>query len=356
MKKHTYSQSTGFALSELIAILALGWLIVGMALPAVTASREAARKLSCINNLRQLGLALRTYENTYKSFPHAGAYFWNRQSRNPYTWHESSHGGSFVKLLPFIEQDPLYKAFFASPRYVGVRTEQPFKGWSRLETAEVESGSFARSKVIDTLICPSAQVKPHLHHTDIKRAPAIATYGFNIGSQSMSSNKGMCLEYPGDVFKTGPADHGNDARGYRISGVFARGAWAVRLRDVSDGESQVIAIGEVLPHKSDFMAKGWAHMDSMWAATVGPINYPIVGIGDPGFAWDKASKKNPHNCTHFSNWSTSQAFKSRHKGGAEFVFVDGSVHFLSTSIDYILYQRLGDRRDGGPISYDAFGR
>ncbi|HCP85788.1 MAG TPA: hypothetical protein DIT88_15400, partial [Planctomycetaceae bacterium] len=58
---------------------------------------------------------------------------------------------------------------------------------------------------------------------------------------------------------------------------------------------------------------------------------------------------NPFGCTHFKTWNTSQAFKSRHKGGAQFVFVDGSVQFLSDSIDYMTYQRLGDRRDGEPL-------
>ena len=95
---------------------------------------------------------------------------------------------------------------------------------------------------------------------------------------------------------------------------------------------------------------GWFHYNTMWAATVGPINYPIVGIGEPGFAWANARQPlNPHSCTHWKNWSTSQSFKSAHKGGAQFVFVDGSVQFLSENIDYITYQRLGDRRDGEPI-------
>ncbi|MDE0819292.1 MAG: DUF1559 domain-containing protein, partial [Pirellulaceae bacterium] len=82
----------------------------------------------------------------------------------------------------------------------------------------------------------------------------------------------------------------------------------------------------------------------------GPINFPIVGLGDAGFSWNSASSPlNPYGCSFFKNWSTSQAFKSQHKGGAQFVLVDGSVQFLSENIDYVTYNRLGDRRDGGPL-------
>jgi prepilin-type processing-associated H-X9-DG protein len=88
----------------------------------------------------------------------------------------------------------------------------------------------------------------------------------------------------------------------------------------------------------------------MWCATTGPINYPIVGIGDKAFSWGNANPPlNPHSCTHWKNWQTSQSFKSQHKGGAQFVFCDGSVQFLAENIDYVTYQRLGDRRDGNDI-------
>ena len=69
-----------------------------------------------------------------------------------------------------------------------------------------------------------------------------------------------------------------------------------------------------------------------------------------GFSWWNANLPiNPRNCSHWGNYSTDQGFKSMHKGGAQFAFCDGSVQFLSENIDYITYQRLGDRRDGEPI-------
>jgi prepilin-type processing-associated H-X9-DG protein len=98
------------------------------------------------------------------------------------------------------------------------------------------------------------------------------------------------------------------------------------------------------------MQKGWLNHHANFAFTGGPINYPVVGIGDPGFSWSEANPPlNPKNCSHFKNWSTSAGFKSHHKGGAQFIFCDGSVQFLAEDIDYIIYNRLGDRRDGRPI-------
>jgi hypothetical protein len=89
----------------------------------------------------------------------------------------------------------------------------------------------------------------------------------------------------------------------------------------------------------------------MWTATTPPINYPIKCVReDPG--WDNATA-DPANgrgpCNHWQNWQTSQGFKSRHTGGAQFALSDGSARFISENIDYILYQRLGDRRDGQPV-------
>jgi hypothetical protein len=252
-----------------------------------------------------------------------------------------------VKILPFLEQDPLYNQL----NFQVVDRRQ--QGWgatwaSNFETTPL-AGSQTRwfwSELIPTFICPSANVDPYTDHTDFAFAPSITTYAPSLGSQFMPSRDGLCPQYHGNLFGTGNHGHGNGARGIEVSGVFCRGAWASRFRDVTDGESQVIMVGEILPHKGDHNKNGWMHHNSIWNATAGPINYPVNGLGEPGF--NQINAQYP-GCQHWSNWATSQGFKSQHKGGAQFVLVDGSVQFLSETIDYVTYNRLGDRRDGGPL-------
>jgi hypothetical protein len=118
--------------------------------------------------------------------------------------------------------------------------------------------------------------------------------------------------------------------------VFSHLAWGASIRQVEDGTSNTIAMGEILPKCSWHAADGWMHTNSLWFATSCPINYANCE-GESGF---------DANCAPDTEWACDMGFKSRHPGGAQFVLCDSSVHFLAEDIDYRNYQRLGDRRDG----------
>jgi prepilin-type N-terminal cleavage/methylation domain-containing protein len=343
-----------FTLVELLVVIAIIGILVALLLPAVQAAREAARRSQCANNLKQLGLALHNYHDVYKRFPVGGVYNTTIESKNPFTWTEASKGSNLVNLLPFVEQRGLYENldFKKAGALVG--------SWPDWQCAGIPANPAAfeqqwvnpqqpvkqvRSVLIENFRCPSARHGDYIHNPgEPDCARAISNYAISIGNQAMPASN-ACNIYPGNNFGTGPAGHGNSANQGDISGVFARLLWAANLRDVGDGTSNVIAMGEILPHKSDHHWNGWMHFNALWTATTAPINYPILGIGDSAAAFPNPLPP----CNANNNWQTSQGFKSDHPGGAQFVLCDGAVRFLPQNIDYLTYQRLGDRRDGQAV-------
>ena len=129
---------------------------------------------------------------------------------------------------------------------------------------------------------------------------------------------------------------------HQISGPFSRSTWSARFKDMLDGQSNLIMVGEILPEKSRFMARGWMHCDANWAATTAPLNYPSRD------RWDYVRTR---DCRWYDNWQTSQGFKSQHPDGANFAMADGSYRFIRSDIDYLTYQRLGDRNDGQDVAH-----
>jgi len=344
MKNRTRGSKAGFTLVELLVVIAIIGILVALLLPAVQAAREAARKMSCGNNLKQIGVALHTYHETYKRFPPCGVFNWTKQSRNGHTWYNTSRGSQLVKLLPFMEQDPIYQKLDQDACGTNqlTRFEDRAYGPNGIKGDPRPPQKWLRSEIIDSFLCPSANVDPYGTGTNPMSDRAISCYAPSLGSQRMTSRSNWCNDYLGNVFKTGPANHGNDSRAYRLSGVFARGHWAAKFRDITDGTAQVIAMGEILPNKSNYHRNGWMHFNALWSNVNTPINYPVRGFGDLGH-------KGPGDCGHWENHQTALGFKSKHKGGAQFVFSDGSIHLIAENIDYMTYQRLGDRRDGQPI-------
>jgi prepilin-type processing-associated H-X9-DG protein len=131
--------------------------------------------------------------------------------------------------------------------------------------------------------------------------------------------------------------------------MFSRFSYPVSLADCTDGTSQTLLLGESLPSTNAHMQYGWyTSYGSQLATTIIPINYPV---SESDTSWCGSAGAGPAHSMYNNN--VSWGFRSRHRGGANFTFVDGSIHFLSASIDHKTFQLLGCRNDGKAVGpYD----
>jgi prepilin-type N-terminal cleavage/methylation domain-containing protein len=333
-------RNRGFTLIELLVVIAIIAVLIALLLPAVQQAREAARRTQCKNNVKQLGLAMHNYHDTFLVFP-PNSLQWGAAGNSP-EWTATQHGTQLTMILPFIDQSTVYNAI----NFTNVNAE-----------GTTINGQPIYQKVIPAFICPTA-TSPNQRGGDLR---AKTNYAPSLGSQRMDVNGGtgcpglfpphgplIDAQYAAaggsngnGYFGTGPDGHGNTMDISRISGMFARGSTAARLRDVTDGASNTILMGEVRPECADHINNGWFHNNAIWVATTPPINFPTC----------PQSPVRPDSCHRSDTWNTSQGFKSEHIGGAHFLLSDGSVQFLSENIDYATYQRLGDRRDNRSVNF-----
>ena len=327
----------GLTLVELLAVVAIIALLVGLLVPAVQSAREAARATQCRNNLKQLALGLHSYAMQSQRFPGASDLLFSSSASYDWLTLRPGRRGSFLSLaLPYFEQQPLYDA-------------------CRSDIDNVVSGTLANGKrlastSVNLFLCPSDTdrgpmngnpwpVRWGITATSMKGLnPAPSNYSISMGSQQFDSSS----PYPGNVFGTGTAGHGDNSFGKSISGVFSHVDYGAPMAAIRDGLSNTLLLGEMLPKCSWHAQDGWMHFNSLWNATSSPLNYPTCP-GEPGYDNTLDTGGIMARC------SREQAFRSRHRGGAHFAMADGSVIFISELIDYNLYQRLGDRRDGLPI-------
>jgi prepilin-type N-terminal cleavage/methylation domain-containing protein/prepilin-type processing-associated H-X9-DG protein len=320
-----------FTLIELLVVIAIIAILIALLLPAVQQAREAARRTQCRNNLKQMGLGLHNYLDTHNVFPVGGTPR-HRDQTNAGCCDGAPRIGWQVRILPFTDQIGIYNQLNMNaglPVAAGV----PQGAWDTMI-----GGKQARRYQVPYARCPSDD-SPEDFANWVK-----ASYSGSLGSNRTPSAAAAC-----DVWQTfampGSADHGNSPDALLVSGMFSRMGITVSTRDVLDGTSNVIFVGEIL-HDCNDHTDGWWRSNGMGnahASTVVPINNMTTCTG-------ATSGEITHPaCTAKNNWNFSWGFRSRHVGGAHFLLVDGSVRFLSANISHTTYQRLGGRRDRLPI-------
>ncbi len=320
----------GFTLVELLVVIAIIGVMVGLLLPAVQAAREAARRMSCQNNMKQVGLALHNYHDTFNSFPPLAVWGVGRQP--PYTL--PYHHTWVVMTLPFIEQQALYES---------INKNLPI--WGQLLPGSTE---MIVSQQIPTLICPSdgGSNSPQENHNI-----GITNYAGSEGyhwweTSTVGAGWAESARWADPI--TGTAD---------LQGVFSQNRTR-KMKDVKDGLSNVVTVAEKC--SSGF--------------TGGPIRTvgtgvlrrgnnrvfcsALVGTAVNGFAGNEGGpspprtvnvdgspkpagwfRAGPHSFTpsYISAWGPNAEWpgpSSQHPGGLQALWGDGSVSFLTESMDY----------------------
>ena len=302
------SKFRGFTLIEILVVIAIIGVLVGLLLPAVQAAREAARRAQCVNNLKQIGVALHSYDSGFQSLPPGYiSTFSNGGIDSGPGW------GWASMLLPNLEQVPAYSSINFNL------------------AIEVPANRTARSVMMQVFLCPSDSVKPAWDA--MSRDPG-GTPTRTICQVAPSNYVGM--------FGTGEPGVDGD-------GVFFRDG-KVGLRDITDGTSQTIAAGE-RSHKLG---------EATWVGSVtGAILYPAPGDNDgigrartedaPGMILGHAGeRRGPGD----PNGDVNQFYSNHAGGGVHFLFADGHVAFLKSTMSYTTYLALATRAGGETISAD----
>jgi len=343
------AQGVGFTLLELLVVIAIIAIIIALLIPAVQRAREASNRLVCQNNLRQWGLACHSYHDVNHWLPPGGLAIPRLSG-----W-KADKGSWMVYCLPYVEQGPLYNQITSLPEW-----SQP--GENGIQPA-VDDQILPVKLPIGR--CPSDGVAgddPSLTNYMVSLGPqcSIGPCGYDPFQKYCNGdlrpeppeNITPPAAYPGTIepltipgYRSSPNGGNTDDPGL-ARGMFTRIGAKIDFASVTDGLSNTLLIGETLPYQNSDMKLGGGWYRQFGGSNVGttiiPINYYTET--DDGYA-----NKCEHPETSIYNWNVSFGFKSRHTGGANFAFADGSVHFLSQTIDHRTYQYLGCRNDGQAI-------
>ena len=314
----------GFTLIELLVVIAIIAILIALLLPAVQQAREAARRSTCKNNMKQIGLALHNYHDTHRAFPIGqgieGTSCTGSSSgiRAPWT----------VLILPYMDQANIYNLF-------------DFEGQFRSTWGDGMSSTANRDaseENVDVYHCPSFVAADHRH----------TNY---FGVMGGGADKAVCGS--------------SNGRAFWNNGVLFMNS-KILMRDIIDGTSNTFLVGET-KYQLGPGGRGDSHRHG-WASTIRGTGGSVAGTvaaatdvrineydgdgnsGDTGFGASAASTfgtvavsggtpANANNCL------MARTFGSMHEGGCHFLLCDGSVHFASENIDMTLYNNLAIRND-----------
>lgn len=293
----------GFTLVELLVVIAIIGVLVALLLPAVQAAREAARRMSCSNNIKQVALATHNFHDTNLKFPYATMERQIGETTGSATW-----ATGLVQLLPFLEGDAVARRW--NPKLPRNSTDD--------SDGDGFTNAVLQQMVIPTYKCPTMSM-PSAALTE-NRGPC--SYLLSSGNQDTS-----LLHYA--VYYGVPEPQYNGAIvPVKTIDTASPNKAQTTMADLTDGTSNTFLIGE-----TDFTPQGKPS-----------VNYGgIWAYGYIGYSW--GTTYTPFN-KHDNTTPPYGAFRSQHPGGAHFALADGSVRFFAQGINNVIYQALSTRAGG----------
>ena len=296
---------SAFTLVELLVVIAIIGILVALLLPAVQSAREAARRMQCTNNLKQLALAVHNYQTAFNSFPISISPWAEGNSPTP----QKNGKGWIVSILPQVEQQALFDQF--APGFVG----DMFSGQG-IANPVCKPAMRAKLSFLNCPSEPSARKTSTTQYQWTGTEVTLTNYKGVIGDTRMGGSSSV---HQG----TEPDCHNTTG----CNGTFYRNNYqdGISIDSFKDGTSNTLLIGEDVPAENNHSTAFYSNGD--YASCHAPLNYfPKPPTPD--------------------NWWNVISFRSLHTGGANFALGDGSVRFLSDSINYPLYRALSTKAKG----------
>ena len=334
----------GFTLIELLVVIAIIAVLIALLLPAVQAAREAARRSQCINNLKQIGLAMHNYQSTNNCLP---------QGTRGCCW-----GTWLITVLPFVEQNAMYNAWNAYGNNSGLAgfVDGP------LRYAGVCNSTVTTSRIA-AYSCPS---DPNAQLTSLINSGGkpvtshnyVANFGNTTHQQGSLTDSGITYPFLGAPFGDVGSPN-SDITGGTAAGAIARN---VDFNGITDGLSNTMMNSEVLIGQSsgttnDLRGFSWWAYGTSFTGVLTPNSTKPDWMQSSGYCNVANIPSNPP-CIQGDTVSNVvlvyTGARSKHPGGVNSAFCDGSVKFLKNSVNRVTYSALSSARGNEVISADAY--